>query len=78
MRMVYGNKARSEKEKVSECLTDVVVFPHVAHRHVAHQEHSNSADAALLHVYVLVVVSVMAWNAKAQKYINVRTTDGQS
>lgn len=41
-------------------LTDVVVFPHVAYGHVADQQHSDSANTALLHVYVLVVVSVMA------------------
>lgn len=55
---------------MSESLTDVVVFPQVAHCHVARQEHRDSADAAFLHVYVLVVVSVMACNAKGQKYIS--------
>lgn len=57
---------RQGVEKKSS-LTDVVVFPHVAHRHVAHQQHSNSANAALLHIDVLVVISVMACNAKGQK-----------
>lgn len=52
---------------MSESLTDVVVFPHVAHRHVAHQQHSNPTNAALLHIDVLVVISVMAWNAKGEK-----------
>lgn len=41
-------------------LTDVVVFPHVAHGHVAHQQHRNATNTALLHIDVLVVVSVMA------------------
>lgn len=60
------------RQGVWERLTDVVVFPHVAHRHVAHQQHSNPANAALLHIDVLVVISVVAWNAKGQKkYVNI-------
>lgn len=55
------------RQGVWERLTDVVVFPHVAHRHVAHQQHSNPANAALLHIDVLVVISVVAWNAKGPK-----------
>lgn len=61
--MVQSNKERKE-EQVSERLTDVVVFPNVAHGHVASQQHSDSANTALLHIDVLVVVSVTAWNTR--------------
>lgn len=43
-------------------LTDVVVLPHVAEHHVTSQQHGYTADTASLHVDVLVVVSVVAWN----------------
>lgn len=42
-------------------LTDVVVLPHVAYGHVANHQHSYTADASLLYVDVLVVVSLVAW-----------------
>lgn len=54
-------------EQVCERLTDVVVFPQVAYGHVASQQHSNPTNATLLHIYVLVVVSVMAWNTTMDK-----------
>lgn len=48
-------------------LTDVVIFPHVAEDHVTSQQHSYTADATFLHIDVLVVVSVMAWNRQQDK-----------
>lgn len=53
-------------------LTDVVVFPQVAEGHVACQQHSHTADASLLHIDVLVVVSVMAWRRRRKISINHR------
>lgn len=54
---------------MSDRLTDVVVFPDVAYGHVANQQHCNSANTTLLYVDVLVVVSVVAWNAQMEKKI---------
>lgn len=46
----------------------MVVLPQVAHGHVADQQNGDSANAALLHIDVLVVVSVMAWNTMTKAY----------
>lgn len=52
------------KSRWCKSLTYVVVFPQVADGHVSSQKHGHAANAPLLHIDVLVVVSVVAWKKK--------------
>lgn len=64
---MFSKSGKPNQEKRSsdgKNLTYVVVFPQVADGHVSDQQHGHAANAALLHIDVLVVVSVVAWKQK--------------